>query len=45
MNIKKNFKTGNTKKFLVSHYILNNHIFDFQNTAIFDKNKRRMIEA
>ena len=34
MNIKKTFKTGNTKNVLVSHYILTNHTFDFQNSAI-----------
>ena len=46
---KNDFKTGNTKNSLVSHYILTNQTFDFQNSAIFafihDKNKRRIIEA
>ena len=46
---KKPFKIGNTTHFLVSHNILTNHTFDFQNSAIFasihDKNKRRIIEA
>ena len=49
MNIKKDFKTGNATNSLVSHNILTNHTFDFQNSAIFasihDKNKRRIIEA
>ncbi len=34
MNIK-NFKTGNTTNSLVSHNILTNYTFDFQNSAIF----------
>ena len=46
---KKDFKTGNTSNSLVSHNISTNHIFYFQNSAIFafihDKNKRRIIEA
>ena len=49
MNIKKNFKTGNTTNSLVSHNILTNHTFHLQNLAIFpfihDKNKQRIIEA
>ena len=44
--LKKDFKTGNTTNFLVSHNILTNHTFDFQNSAIFvfihDNNKRRI---
>ena len=48
MNIKKDFKTGNTTNSLVSYNILTSHTFDFQNTVIFafiqDKNKR-IIEA
>ena len=44
MNIKKDFKTGNTTNSLVSHNILINHTFVFQNSAIFafihGKNKR-----
>ena len=46
---KTNVKTGNTTNSLVSHNILCNHTFDFQNSAIFafinDKNKRKRIEA
>ena len=46
---KKDFKTDKTTNSLVSHHILTNHTFDFQNSAIFafiqDKNKRRIIEA
>ena len=49
INIKKDFKTCNTTNSLVSHNILSNHTFDFQNSVIFtfihDKNKRRIIEA
>ena len=45
----KDFKTGNTTNYFVSHKILTKHTFDFQNSAIFafihDKNKRRRIEA
>ena len=45
---KNDFKTANATNSLVSHYILTNHTFDFQNSAIFafihDKNKR-IIEA
>ena len=45
----KDFKTGNTTNSLVSHNILTNYTFDFQNSAIFvfihDKNERRIIEA
>ena len=48
MNIKKEFKTGNTTNSLVSHNILTNHTFNFQNSDIFafihSKNKR-IIEA
>ena len=33
MNIKKYFKTDNTTISLVSHNILTNHTFDFQNSA------------
>ena len=48
MNIN-DFKTGNTTNSLVSHNILTNHTFDFQNSAMFafihDKNKRIIIEA
>ena len=44
MNIKKDFKTGNTTNSLVSHNILTNLTYDFQYSAIFafihDKNKR-----
>ena len=32
---KKDFKTGDTTNSLVSHNILTNHTFDFQNSAIF----------
>ena len=46
---KKDFKTGKTTKSLVSHNILTNHTFDFQNSTIVvfihDKNKRRIIEV
>ena len=46
---KKDFKTGNTTNSLVSHNILTNQTFDFQNSAIrafiHDKNKRKIIEA
>ena len=45
----KEFKTGNTTNSLVSHNILTNHTFDFQNSGIFafvhDKKKRRRIET
>ena len=48
MNIKKDFKTGNTTISLVFHNILTNLTFDFQNSAIFvfihNKNKRIIIE-
>ena len=49
MNIKNDFKTDNTTNSLVSYNILTNHIYGFQNSAIFafihDKNKWRIIEA
>ena len=42
-------KIDNATYSLVYHYILTNHNFDFQNSAIFafihDKSKRRIIEA
>ena len=47
MNIKKTLKLVTNS--LVSHNILTNHTFDFQNSAIFafihDKNKQRIIEV
>ena len=49
MDIKNDFKTGNTTNSVVSLNVLTNHAFDFQNSAIFafihDKNNRRIMEA